>query len=80
MENFWIKLKKPFIVLAPMAEITDIAMRQMLVKYGKPDVLYTEFVSAEVLAAETAAPLRTVARICQVLFGAHVGGKALWCG
>lgn len=35
-----------------MAEITDIAMRQMLVKYGKPDVLYTEFVSADGLANE----------------------------
>lgn len=49
-ENFWQKLKKPFFVLAPMADVTDFAMRQMLVKYGKPDVLYTEFVSADGLA------------------------------
>ncbi len=60
MKNFWEKLKKParnassiadaggpFFVLAPMADVTDIAQRQMLVKYGKPDVLYTEFVSAD---------------------------------
>ena len=49
-KNFWEKLaakKKPFFVLAPMADVTDIAQRQMLVKYGKPDVLYTEFVSAD---------------------------------
>ena len=46
-KNFWEKLKRPFFVLAPMADVTDVAQRQMLVKYGKPDVLYTEFVSAD---------------------------------
>ena len=49
-KNFWEKLaeaKKPFFALAPMADVTDIAQRQMLVKYGKPDVLYTEFVSCD---------------------------------
>jgi nifR3 family TIM-barrel protein len=54
-KNFWEKLaskKKPFFVLAPMADVTDFAQRQMLVKYGKPDVLYTEFVSADGLASE----------------------------
>lgn len=54
-KNFWEKLaakKKPFFVLAPMADVTDLAQRQMLVKYGKPDVLYTEFVSADGLASE----------------------------
>lgn len=45
--NFWEKLKRPFFVLAPMADVTDLAQRQMLVKYGKPDVLYTEFVSCD---------------------------------
>ncbi|KKQ04767.1 MAG: tRNA-dihydrouridine synthase [Candidatus Moranbacteria bacterium GW2011_GWE1_36_7] len=53
--NFWEKLaaqKGPFFVLAPMADVTDLAQRQMLVKYGKPDVLYTEFVSADGLASE----------------------------
>lgn len=51
-KNFWRKLDRPFFVLAPMADVTDIAQRQMLVKYGKPDVLYTEFVSADGLANE----------------------------
>ena len=53
--NFWQKLaakKKPFFALAPMADVTDIAERQMLVKYGKPDVLYTEFVSCDGLMSE----------------------------
>ncbi|EKE19410.1 MAG: hypothetical protein ACD_9C00028G0004 [uncultured bacterium] len=46
-KNFWGKLERPFFVLAPMADVTDLAQRQMLVKYGKPDVLYTEFVSCD---------------------------------
>jgi nifR3 family TIM-barrel protein len=51
-KNFWEKLKRPFFVLAPMADVTDFVQRQMLVKYGKPDVIYTEFVSADGLANE----------------------------
>lgn len=37
-------------VLAPMADVTDIAFRGVIAKYGKPDVTYTEFVSADGLA------------------------------
>jgi nifR3 family TIM-barrel protein len=54
-KNFWQKLaekKKPFFVLAPMSDVTDIAERQMLVKYGKPDVLYTEFVACDGMVSE----------------------------
>ena len=45
--NFWNKLKKPIIVLAPMADVTDASFRRMFAKYGKPDVTWTEFVSAD---------------------------------
>ncbi len=48
--GFWSQLKKPFFVLAPMADVTDAAFRRIIVKYGKPDVLWTEFVSADGLA------------------------------
>jgi len=48
--GFWGKLKKPIMVLAPMADVTDCAFRQIIAKYGKPDVFYTEFVSADGLA------------------------------
>ncbi len=47
--NFWQTLKqhkKPFFVVAPMADVTDAAFRQLVVTYGKPDVVWTEFVSA----------------------------------
>jgi nifR3 family TIM-barrel protein len=52
--TFWQNLKisareqhKPFFVLAPMADVTDAAFRRMFAKYGKPDVTWTEFVSAD---------------------------------
>lgn len=51
MVNFWQKLKnkkKPIYALAPMADITDSAFRQMCFKYGA-DVLYSEMASATAL-------------------------------
>ncbi len=47
--NFWQQIrqqKKPFFALAPMADVTDCAFRLLVTKYGKPDVMWTEFVSA----------------------------------
>ncbi len=52
MINFWEKLKTPFFVLAPMANVTDAAFRQIITKYGKPDVLWTEFISADGLISK----------------------------
>ena len=50
MKNFWQKLHKPFFCLAPMADVTDSAFREVITKYGKPDVLWTEFVASDGLA------------------------------
>lgn len=53
--NFWKDLqhkKKPFFVLAPMADVTDSAFRELLVRHGKPDVIWTEFVSANGLMSK----------------------------
>jgi nifR3 family TIM-barrel protein len=55
--NFWQKLrsspedaggeqKKPFFCVAPMADVTDAAFRRLIAQHGKPDVMWTEFVSA----------------------------------
>ncbi|MFA6251023.1 MAG: tRNA-dihydrouridine synthase [Candidatus Paceibacterota bacterium] len=52
MKSFWEKLPKPFFCLAPMADVTDSAFRRIICKYGKPDVFWTEFVSADGLANE----------------------------
>jgi len=49
-KTFWEKLKKPFFCLAPMSDVTDPPFRRMIAKYGKPDVMWTEFVSADGLA------------------------------
>lgn len=51
MNNFWTQLNKPLSVLAPMADVTDVAFRRVIAKYGKPDVMWTEFVSADGLYA-----------------------------
>ncbi len=45
--GFWEKLEKPFFVLAPLANVTDAVFRRVIAGYGKPDVLWTEFVSAD---------------------------------
>ncbi|MCC6520536.1 tRNA-dihydrouridine synthase [Candidatus Nomurabacteria bacterium] len=52
--GFWEQFKKknrgdnnPFFVLAPMADVTDAAFRRIVTTHGKPDVLWTEFVSAD---------------------------------
>lgn len=47
MNNFWAQLPTPIMVLAPMADVTDAAFRRIIAKYGKPDVMWTEFVSAD---------------------------------
>jgi nifR3 family TIM-barrel protein len=50
--NFWQVIKKekkgePILCLAPMADVTDRAFRRIIAKYGKPDAVWTEFVSAD---------------------------------
>jgi len=47
IESFWNTLPKPFFALAPMADVTDAAFRRIIAKYGKPDVLWTEFVACD---------------------------------
>lgn len=49
--GFWKKLKKPFFALAPMADVTDAAFRKIVAKYGKPDVMWTEFISCDGLCS-----------------------------
>ncbi len=44
--------KKPIFCLAPMADVTDKPFRTMIAKYGKPDVIWTEFVSADGLSSK----------------------------
>ena len=45
--GFWPTLPRPLFVLAPMANVTDSVFRKLIAKYGKPHVMWTEFVSAD---------------------------------
>lgn len=45
--NFWNTIKSPIVGLSPMDGVTDASMRFIAKKYGQPDIIYTEFVSAE---------------------------------
>ncbi len=47
MESFWHKLPKPFLALAPLDGVTDTVFRQIIASCAKPDVMFTEFVSAD---------------------------------
>lgn len=47
MQSFWNTLPKPLFVSAPLKDVTDAAFRALLAKCGKPDVTWTEFVSAD---------------------------------
>lgn len=49
--GFWGMLPKPFFVLAPMADVTDVVFREVIAERGKPDVFYTEFVSVDGLCS-----------------------------
>ena len=52
MVNFWSSLKKPFFILAPMDDVTDIVFRDVVEKVYPPDVFFTEFVSVEGLSSK----------------------------
>ncbi|MDD5731737.1 MAG: tRNA-dihydrouridine synthase [Patescibacteria group bacterium] len=60
MKSFWslgntrdkqklAKGKKPIAILAPMSGVTDFPFREILCEIGKPDVIFTEFVSTEMI-------------------------------
>ncbi|HEY1037132.1 MAG TPA: tRNA-dihydrouridine synthase family protein [Candidatus Paceibacterota bacterium] len=44
---------RPLFVLAPMADVTDCSFRHVISKYGKPDVVWTEFVAADGIVRAT---------------------------
>lgn len=46
-DNFWHQLPKPFFVLAPMEDVTDVAFRHVVSKAARPDVFFTEFTNTE---------------------------------
>src|SRR3990167_5844796 len=58
VKGFWKKLAmsrsrldRPILAMAPMADVTDAAFRRIIAKYGKPDVMFMEFVSCDGLCS-----------------------------
>ncbi|HLZ63856.1 MAG TPA: tRNA-dihydrouridine synthase [Ktedonosporobacter sp.] len=47
MKNFWQTLNKPIFILAPMEDVTDTVLRQVIARCGKPAVFFTEFTNVE---------------------------------
>ncbi|GIN63658.1 putative tRNA-dihydrouridine synthase 2 [Robertmurraya siralis] len=46
-ENFWRELPRPFFVLAPMEDVTDVVFRHVVSEAGRPDAFFTEFANTE---------------------------------
>lgn len=45
--NFWRDLPRPFFILAPMEDVTDVVFRHVVAEAGRPDVFFTEFTNTE---------------------------------
>jgi len=58
--GFWGRLAAPIYALAPMSDVTDAAYRRLIARLGKPDVLFTEFVSCDGLCSAGYENLRTM--------------------
>lgn len=46
-QNIWQNLPTPFLVQAPMENVTDVVFREILSKCGKPAVFFTEFTNTD---------------------------------
>lgn len=57
MKNYLQNLPKPFLILAPMDDVTDTVFRRVVALTAPPDVFFTEFVNVDALqsAGRTAA-------------------------
>ncbi|WP_438318645.1 tRNA dihydrouridine synthase [Sporosarcina sp. FA9] len=46
-DNFWLDLPRPFFILAPMEDVTNIVFRHVVAAAASPDVFFTEFTNTE---------------------------------
>lgn len=45
-KNFWKELPRPFFILAPMEDVTDVVFRHVISEAGRPDAFFTEFTNS----------------------------------
>jgi len=75
MKSFWNNLPKPFFAMAPMADVTDVAFRTLVAKRGKPNIFWTEFVSADGLHALAGKSEKSSAQAARRRFVVPSGAK-----
>jgi tRNA-dihydrouridine synthase len=46
-DHFWRDLPRPFFILAPMEDVTDVVFRHVVSEAARPDVFFTEFANTE---------------------------------
>jgi len=46
-DNFWHNLPRPFFILAPMEDVTDVVFRHVVSAAAGPDVFFTEFTNSD---------------------------------
>ena len=46
-DNFWLELPRPFFILAPMEDVTNVVFRHVVSEAARPDVFFTEFTNTE---------------------------------
>lgn len=51
-KNIWKSLVKPFFVLAPMDDVTDVVFRELVTTTAPPDVFFTEFTNVEAICSK----------------------------
>jgi tRNA-dihydrouridine synthase len=47
IDNFWRELPRPFFILAPMEDVTDVVFRHVVSEAARPDVFFTEFTNSD---------------------------------
>lgn len=51
-KNIWKTITKPFFVLAPMDDVTDVVFRELVTTTAPPDVFFTEFTNVEAMCSK----------------------------
>src|SRR5699024_3783046 len=47
VDNFWNELPRPFFILEPMEDVTDVVFRHVISEAARPDAFFTEFTNTE---------------------------------
>lgn len=60
-ENFWRELPRPFFILAPMEDVTDIVFRHVVSEAARPDVFLLNLRILQVFVTQRASTAFVVA-------------------